>query len=466
MEGSAADWERLVAVVLAGGSGTRLWPISRAAMPKQLGPVLGRRSLLEATVGRLLEHTPAERILTIGSEGQREPLLRQLAGIDGCLAERLWLEPSGRNTAAAVTVAAELARLIHGGETPLLVCPSDHVVRRPEALRSAVATALPAAVAGRILTFGIEPDRPETGYGYVARGEMHSEWPGVFRVRRFVEKPPRAEAERMLRAGDHLWNSGMFLMRADVLLEEMEAFAPEIAQPARRAARTAHETGTRLLPRSLYEAIPSQPIDKAVMERSRRVSVVRCDPGWSDVGSWLALWEISSRDPAGNAVEGDVAMVEASGNLVRAGERLVGLAGVRGLAVVDTPDALLVADLQASEAIRALVARLAAAGRRETREGVERVQGWGLMRRIAAAPGYVVEEWSLEPGQTCALPSADRQHLLVIAGRGELIAVAEPRALAPGSSLGLEPGSAVELRNPSEKPLRILRTVLSGETDG
>ena len=333
----------LVPVLLAGGSGTRLWPVSRVAFPKHLVELVGEESLLQATARRVLRAAPAEHVVTIAAAGQAVLVRRQLAEIDGALLRHLLLEPEPRNTAAAVGLAARHTAARIAANAILWVCPSDHLIRAPGVLLDALERALRLAAAGRIVTFGIAPSRPETGFGWIARGEP-LEVPGAFTVRRFVEKPPRAEAEAMLAAGGHDWNSGMFVMRADVLLDELGRFEPDLARDL-EALEASHRTNADgVLDAGLFARLPSLPIDKAVMERSARMAVVPCDPGWSDVGSWHALWELMGKDEHGNVAVGDVALAGAHDNLVKADHRLVALAGVRGLAVIETADAILVAD--------------------------------------------------------------------------------------------------------------------------
>lgn len=451
----------LVPVLLAGGSGTRLWPVSRAAFPKHLVELVGDESLLQATARRVLRVAPAERVVTVAAAGQAVLVRRQLAQIDGALLRHLLLEPEPRNTAAAVGLAARHAAARIAGDAILWVCPSDHLVREPEVLIGALERALPLAAAGRIVTFGIAPTRPETGFGWIARGEP-LEAPGAFAVRRFVEKPPRSEAEAMLAAGGHDWNSGMFVMRADVLLDELARFEPLLAREleALEASHRANPEG--VVDADLFARLPALPIDKAVMERSARMAVVPCDPGWSDVGSWHALWELMGKDEQGNVVSGDVALAGSRDNLVKADHRLVALAGVSGLAVIETADAILVADRTDGEAVKQLVAALARGGRRETVCHAREVRPWGRFTTLLQRPGLKIREVELDPRAALTLQrhAGRDEHWLVVNGRAMVRLDDRLFELGPGESVKVGRGVLHRLANAGSEPLRLVEIQL------
>ncbi|HRY24800.1 MAG: mannose-1-phosphate guanylyltransferase/mannose-6-phosphate isomerase [Geminicoccaceae bacterium] len=460
--GALAD---LVPVILAGGSGTRLWPVSRAAFPKHLVELTGESSLLQATASRLLALASPGRFLTVAAAGQAILVRRQLALVDPALATHLLLEPAPRNTAAAVALAALYARDAWGGEALLWICPSDHLIADPAPLRAAVVAGAAAARAGHLVTFGIEPTRPETGFGYIAQGDP-LDLPGVRGVRRFVEKPNLSVAEAMLAAGDHLWNSGMFLMRASTILEELEAHAPDILA-ATRDAMSAAGTVPHTIDPERFGRVPSLPIDKAVMERSQRVAVVPCDPGWSDVGSWQAIWEIMPKDPAGNALRGDVVVAGGRGNLIRAEHRLVAVAGVDDLAVIETADAVMVAPKADADAVKALVARLVEAGRPEALVHAREVRPWGAFTVLAAGPGYMVREVEIDPGA-----ALDRQrhagrdeHWTVVGGELALESADGVARHAVGAAVTAARGQTHRLSNPAGETLRLIEVRIGSDLD-
>lgn len=376
---------KVIPVILAGGSGTRLWPESRNRIPKHLAPIMGDRSLLQTTAERVMALAASEAVVCVGAESQAVMIERQLGNLNRDYARHCLFEPCGRNTAAAIDLAARYVASRFGGDAIMWVCPSDHVINNVLALHEAVGVGLDAAASGKIVTFGIEPYRPETGYGYIqVKSEAGSA--AIFEVAQFVEKPPLEQAEAMLEAGGFLWNSGMFLLRADTLSAAMAQFEPEIADAVTKVFD--HYRQTQTLDPALYGAIKSMPVDKAVMERTQDIMVVPCDPDWSDVGGWQAIWEISDKDGDGNAIKGDVLLADAQRNVVRAGSRLVALAGVSDLAVIEVADAVLVARRDAGDEIRRIVGDLSATGRFET---VDPSDGGYIVRQRSLAEDTVIE---------------------------------------------------------------------------
>jgi mannose-1-phosphate guanylyltransferase len=352
------------AVVLAGGAGTRFWPLSREARPKPLLRPTGGRSLLEETLARARRFAARDGVwLVCGRE--HAAAMRRASGLP---AGRVLVEPAMRNTAAAVAVAA--ARI--AAEAPdavMAVLPADHHIPDATAFAAAIRRAAAAAAgAGARGTLGVKPTRAETGYGYIRLGSAAgSRHPGLHRVARFVEKPDAARARRFLRDGKSLWNAGIFVWTARTFLEELEAHAPEVAGPlAGLRGAGAGVAGFRRAMASAYRRVPSLPVDRAVLERSRRVWCLPVTFHWSDVGTWLSLaQELGVSPNVTRIMDGDAMLCDAEGNLVRGGDRLVVLLGVKGLAVIDAGDAILVADLERSGEVRDVVARLRAAGRRD-----------------------------------------------------------------------------------------------------
>ncbi len=412
-------------VILAGGSGTRLWPLSRRTHPKHLIALTGTRTLIQLCADRALAVASPERVITVGAVDQGRLIAAQLAAVDPTLPEGLILEPAARNTAAACCAAALAVRDRFGGAQILWVCAADHLMAAPDELYAAVGQAMEAAADGRLVTFGIEPGYPEPGFGYIEVGAPLAAGSAVRDVARFVEKPERSVAEAMLAAGGHLWNSGMFVFRADSFLEELATHAPSIVEAT--TAAMAAGGGLPFVPSDAYGAIPSAPVDKAVMEVSAKVAVVPCDPHWSDVGSWRAVWETLPQDAAGNATSGDVLVEGAERCLVLGGERLVAAVGVRDLAIIDTGDAVMVADRDDSAAVKAVVGRLQADARPEAEGyGVETTE-WGERRQRHVAGRVVVSELVVRPGAAAVVRAAagHRLHLFRDGLEG-------PAVVAPG----------------------------------
>lgn len=348
----------IIPVILSGGLGSRLWPLSRTTTPKQLRAVLGNHTMVQATALR-----------TAGLEGVGEPIVvcnllhteavaSQLEAI-GCRPQRIIAEPVGRNTAAAVTAAALLAP----PTATLVVLPADHLIADVDAFATAARVAVEAAAGGAVVTFGILPTRAETGYGYIRAGAEVA--PGVLSVSGFVEKPDAATAARHLATGEYLWNSGMFVFTAETVLAEIAAHAPAVLDGVRRALSEGSEADGVLTPGASFGDVPAVSFDTAVMERTDRAVVVRLDAGWSDVGSWATLWAIEDHDEDGNVVKGDAVVRDVHRSYIRADGRLVAVVGLDDVVVVDTGDAVLVAARERVDEVKAIVEGLHAEGRPE-----------------------------------------------------------------------------------------------------
>ncbi|MGN7997648.1 mannose-1-phosphate guanylyltransferase/mannose-6-phosphate isomerase [Sphingomonas sp. 22176] len=345
------DTKPITPVILSGGSGTRLWPMSRPERPKQLLSLTAEETMLQLTVARASGERFTDPII-VANTFHVDLVEEQLASI-GTGIKSLILEPIGRNTAPAIALAAMAAG---SGSEPILVMPSDHVISDVDAFHAAIDAALPLVNEGWLVTFGIAPDAPETGYGWIKIGEEELS-PGVFRVDRFVEKPPRDRAEAMLESGDHAWNGGIFLFRADMYLGALSVFAPEMLVAAQQSMDKARREGARIFPDAeSFAACPSDSIDYAVMEKAPRVAVVPVAMGWSDVGSWDALHAISNPDAGGNVVRGDVVAIEATNCLVQSepGKR-VALVGVQDLIVVVSGADVLVLPRGRSQEVKKLI---------------------------------------------------------------------------------------------------------------
>lgn len=344
---------RITPVILSGGSGTRLWPLSRTGRPKQLLSLTAAETMLQLTAGRCADPLRFEAPVVVASLAHAEIIEGQLAEA-GLEPSQLILEPAARNTAPAIALAACAAE---DPDALLLVMPSDHVINDVEAFHAAIEAARPIVEQGWLATFGITPDTPSTGYGYIRKGELIG--PDVHRADRFVEKPDRATAETYLASGEFLWNGGIFLFSARAYLEALEAHAPAIAAAAKSAMDGAQRQGSRVLPDAeAFASSPSDSIDYAVMEKASRVAVVPVEMGWSDVGSWDALHELGPRDADDNVHHGEVLAIDTRGCLIRSDGPLVATVGVQDLIVIATGDAVLVMPRGASQEVKRAVEEL------------------------------------------------------------------------------------------------------------
>jgi mannose-1-phosphate guanylyltransferase/mannose-6-phosphate isomerase len=360
-------------VILSGGSGTRLWPLSRAQYPKQFLPLTGEQSLFQETVTRAAQVAGAEAPLVVSNEEQRFLVAEQLLEL-GTAHAGILLEPEGRNTAPAIALAA-LEAAESDPEALLLVLPADHRIEDAQAFADAVATAAPAAAEGALVTFGVVPSHPETGFGYIRAGAAEGGG-AVLPVAEFVEKPDAERAEQYVASGEYFWNSGMFLLRADRYLAELEAHAPGIAEACRRAhAGARRDLDFIRVDAEAFASAPEDSIDYAVMEPTDRAAVVPLDAPWSDVGSWPALQEVCDSDEAGNVIQGDVISLDDRNCYLRADSRLLATAGLEDHIVVETPDAVMVAHRDRAQDVKQFVKQLEA---RERSEHRERGAAWAI----------------------------------------------------------------------------------------
>jgi len=441
------------AVILAGGSGTRLWPLSRRQLPKQFLRIDGDRSLLESTVDRLQPVVdPADIVIVTGAEHARGEAYQALRRF------RTLLEPAGRNTAPAIAVAA--AWLSRGGEDPVLVVlPADHVIRDRPAFHEALRRAIAAAEEGALVTFGIRPTRPETGYGYirsVADGRVAAP------VERFTEKPDPATAERFLSEGNYWWNSGMFVWRASSILSEIERYLPEVQEVLQRIRDEWERGGEAVDPQPAIEAhfgaMPSISIDYGVLEHSDRVKLVPCDIGWSDVGSWDAVHEIAAKDERGNALQGNVLAIDCDNNLIHGNGRLVAAVGVRDLCVVETADAILIAPRGQTQRVREVVDELTRRDAAECRLNRTVQRPWGSYTVLEESPGYKMKRITVAPGASLSLQRHQHrsEHWVVVSGTATVTRGAEVLTVARNESTYIPIGERHRLENRGKIPLQII----------
>lgn len=448
-------------VILSGGSGTRLWPTSRAHHPKQFMPLTSERTMIQETALRVSD---AERFLppiVVCNETHRFTVASELQEA-GIAMEAEVLEPVGRNTAPAVAAAAALCAARDRGEL-MLVLPADHHIARPDLFLDVIARGAQLAEKGKLVTFGIVPDSPETGFGYIRRGEALGE--AGFKVDAFVEKPDQRTAEGYLDDGGYFWNAGIFLFQAGRMIEELERTAPEIwRQAALAVTRGTRDSDFLRLDKEAFAASPSDSLDYAVMEHTRDAAVVPADIGWSDVGSWSALWDVAEKDAHGNAATGDVILHEASGCFVRAESRLVAALGVEGLVVIETGDAVLVAHRDRVQDVKAIVSRLQQEGRAEHELHTRVYRPWGFYEGLAEGDRHQVKHLMIKPGAAISLQMHHHraEHWVVVAGTARVTVGEETRLLAENESVYIPIGARHRLENPGKMPLSIIEVQSGG----
>jgi len=445
----------LFPVIMAGGSGSRLWPLSRQLNPKQfLALADAQLSMLQATVLRL-QGLPVAPPCLICNEQHRFLVAEQLRQLDLEQAPLL-LEPVGRNTAPATALAA-LQALSQADDPILLVLAADHLIQDVEAFHASIRTALPLAEAGRLVTFGIVPTHPETGYGYIERGAALE--PGGFAVGRFVEKPDPATARDYLASGDYFWNSGMFLLRASRYLEELERFQPAILEACRAALDTPQQDRrfVRVDP-DAFAACPEDSIDYAVMEKTADAAMVPLDAGWSDIGSWSSLWDVSAKDAEGNVFRGDVLIQDSRNTYVHADSRLVAVVGVEDLVIVETKDALLVANKDRVQDVKKIVERIRESGRQEHINHREVYRPWGVYDSIDNGHRYQVKRITVQPGAKLSVQMHHHraEHWIVVSGTARVTNGENTYLVAENQSTYIPVGQVHALENPGVIPLELI----------
>mgnify|MGYP005623160647 CR=1 FL=1 len=448
----------IVPVILSGGSGTRLWPLSRAMYPKQLLSLAGDGTMLQETVVRTRAVGDAGPVFCVCNEEHRFLVAEQLRQVTDRVGGII-LEPVGRNTAPAVAVAAMQVQR-EFPDAVMLVLPADHVIRDVDAFGAAVAAGAAAAEGGSLVTFGVVPDGPETGYGYIRAGGAGAGLPeGVRRVAEFVEKPDRETAEGYVASGDYFWNSGMFLFRADRYLEKLESFRPDILEASRAAlGQAVRDLDFLRLDKEAFEACPSESIDYAVMEKTSRAAVVPMDAGWSDVGAWSALWGVESRDDEGNVMKGDVMLKDVTGSYIHSTSRLVAAVGVDDCVVVETSDAVLVASKERVQDVKAIVEELKRSGRSEAVLHQRVYRPWGSYETIDLADRYQVKRIVVNPGAKLSLQKHFHraEHWVVVKGTALIRNGDREIVLKEDQSTYIPMTELHRLENPGKIPLELI----------
>jgi mannose-1-phosphate guanylyltransferase/mannose-6-phosphate isomerase len=453
----------LLPVILSGGSGTRLWPLSREQYPKQLLPLVGADSLLQATTLRLDSLPDVAEPLLICNEAHRFVVAEQVRqlGRKGTVL----LEPVGRNTAPALTLAA-LWALREDGDPVLVVMPADHVILDDDGFRDAVRRAATLAEAGLVVTFGITPDSPETGYGYIQRGVQMDGQAGGFVLGRFVEKPNRETAQVYLDSGDYFWNSGIFVMKASVWKSAIAVCRPDILAACEQAlAGTSADGDFVRVAKEAFAACPSDSIDYAVMERITAgvaglpaAAVIPLSAGWSDVGAWDSLWKVLPKDATGNAFRGDVMLYDTEGTLAFSESRLVACVGVRDLVVVETPDAVLIAHKDRTQDVKKIAERLKSTARGEAESHRKVHRPWGWYDGIDAGERFQVKRIVVKPGGTLSLQMHHHraEHWIVVRGTARVTCGDRVLLVSENESTYIPLGTTHRLENPGKLPLEMI----------
>lgn len=443
----------MIPIILSGGSGTRLWPLSRKMYPKQFLSLLHDETMLQKTLSRLdgLEH--AAPIVVCNDEHRF--IVAEQARQSGVEDLSIILEPFGRNTAPAIAVAA-LRALQHAQDPLLLVLSADHEIADEKAFCDAVRQAQPLAETGKLVTFGIVPDHAATGYGYIKRGKSQDKG---YIVDEFVEKPDHATAAEYLDSGDYYWNSGMFMFKAQAYLDELRKFNPDMVTHCEQATRKMIEDiGFLRLDADAFAKCESDSIDYAVMEKTELACVVPMDAGWSDIGSWKSLWDHGKKDDSGNSTHGDVITCETENSFVHSESRLVATVGVRDLVIVETQDAVLVADKSKSQEVNQIVEQLKLEQREE--ENFHRIvyRPWGSFDSVDAGEGYKVKHISVKPGARLSkqMHHHRAEHWVVVRGRARVFRDDEIFDLHENESVFIPLGATHYLENPSDEPLDII----------
>lgn len=446
---------RIYPVILSGGSGSRLWPASRRSYPKQLQNLVGDKSLIQNTVLRT-QNLKAEAPIILCNEEHRFIISAQLQEI-GIAPKSLILEPIGRNTAPAAAVAALQLAMQDEGDGLILLLPADHHIGLPENFIDAVKRAVPHAEAGALTTFGIKPDRPETGYGYIRQGpEIDG---GAFEIDRFVEKPDAKTAEKYTKDKSYSWNSGMFLFRADRYLEELSASNPEMVAACQKSLEDSQRDLDFIrLDAKAFALCPSDSIDYAVMEHTSRGVVIPVDMGWSDIGNWSALWDLGEKDEAENFSQGDVLALDSQRCILRSDGPLVTTVGIKDLMVVATVDSILVAARDRAQDVKLIVEALEADGRTEhiTHQCVQRP--WGSYETIDAGERFQVKHLLVRPGGCLSLQMHHHraEHWVVVEGTARVTRGDEVMLLAENESTYIPVGTKHRLENPGKVPLSLI----------
>ncbi|EPP6821798.1 mannose-1-phosphate guanylyltransferase/mannose-6-phosphate isomerase [Escherichia coli] len=447
----------LLPVIMAGGTGSRLWLMSRELYPKQFLRLYGQRSMLQETVLRL-DDVDAREPVVICNQEHRFLVAEQLRQINK-LSHNIILEPVGRNTAPAIALAA-LSAIENGDDPILLVLAADHIINNKLAFHQAIKSAFKFALQGRLVTFGIVPTGPETGYGYIHRGQEETlDEQIAYQVSRFVEKPNKETAESYIASGEYYWNSGMFMFRAKKYLEELEKFRPDILDACKAAIQGCKESDEFIkVDRDLFIACPDESVDYAVMEKTTDAVVVGLDADWSDVGSWSALWEVSPKDDKGNVLTGDTFLHNANNCYINTDEKLIAAIGVDDLVIINTKDAVLVVNKDQVQDVKKVVEYLKANHRSEYKRHREIYRPWGRCDVVVQTERFNVNRITVKPGAAFSMQMHHHrtEHWVILSGTGEVTIKDQKFLLTENQSTFIPIGAQHRLENPGKIPLELL----------
>jgi mannose-1-phosphate guanylyltransferase/mannose-6-phosphate isomerase len=443
-------------ILLAGGSGTRLWPVSRELYPKQLVKFIGDESLIQSTIKRLVPLLDEENIRIVCGKEHVHEIARHIEALGIRADEKIIAEPCGRNTAPAI-ILAMLHLLNCEKDAVLCVFPADHVIRNNHAFQENLLSAIKLSRMGYIVTFGIKPDYPETGYGYIESGSEIKEH--AFLVKRFVEKPDMETAKRYVEAGNFFWNSGMFTFRASVMMKELKIHQPDLLTQMERL-----DVSGSMVSQNDYEGLPNISIDYAVMEKTGKSAVLPSDFGWSDIGSWKSLYDFIPKDLDGNVIDGDVISKDTKNCFIMGDERLIATNKIKNMVVVETPDAVFVSDMESSRDVKSIVEKLKKRGRSEYQKHKISYFPWGTSSMLEMNDDSTVEKLILYPGSEIKVTTAPftRIQVVVMGGVAKTTRDDQREVLNKGESVMVSENQRVRVENIGNEPLNIIRITLGG----
>jgi mannose-1-phosphate guanylyltransferase/mannose-6-phosphate isomerase len=443
------------AILLAGGTGTRLWPVSRELYPKQLVKFIGNDSLVQSTIKRLDPLLDLQKTRVVCGEQHYSEIARHIDDIGLKSEGKIIQEPSGRNTAPAILLAA--FHIHHAAANGIMcVFPADHVIGNIESFHERLRVAIDLADRGHIVTFGIKANYPETGYGYIEGGDGVSEH--AFRVKRFVEKPDRPTAEKYIEAGNFFWNSGMFAFKASVLLEEFKTYQPEML-----AAMEACFSADQPLAGKDYDRLENISIDYAIMEKTDKCVVVPSDFGWSDIGSWKSLYDFLEKDDANNVIDGDVIVRDTRNCFIQGHDRLIATNCLRDMVVVETPDSIFVSDIEHSRDVKSIVTELKDRGRKEYQQHRTVYQPWGISKLLEQKDNYTASELTVYPESLLQLPDEENriQHLFVLKGAARISDASHEKRVSSGDSFTSMAEGQIRIENTGKKEIHLIQVKLA-----